>query len=160
MDFTATTAATVAASWILGITTGKKSVKKGNAHSGTPVAAWMVTNMKIKSFAHAHVGATISSWVWSQMWISSTTKNVGEDSLVDLVDHDGDAIVIPAVTLLRKSHRSFVVTRFEQSTTRLNAQHALFRISWYPQQRKVEQDRPQPEGHGSHPSASTSSNPP
>jgi hypothetical protein len=41
-----------------------------------------------------------------------TTKNVGADSLVDLVNHDGDVIiipmVIPTVSRLKKNSRFFL----------------------------------------------------
>jgi hypothetical protein len=95
--------------------TGTTAVKKGSGHSGSPVA-WMVPNVNIKNFAHAHVGAVsygfapngdpvpgFHNYVLKTMVKDEDnpffiTKNVGEDSLVDLVNRDGDVIVNPAVT--------------------------------------------------------------
>jgi hypothetical protein len=123
--------------------TGTTAVKKGNGHSGSPVA-WMVPNVNIKNFVHAHVGAVsygfapnsdpvpgfhnhvLKTMVKDEDNPFFTTKNVGEDSLVDLVNRDGDVIVTPAVTTRGNSIEKKVTaviffTRYEQSPQRLNA---------------------------------------
>ena len=125
-------------------TEGKtEGYKKGNGNSGAPVA-WMVTKVKMENFAHAHVGGISYGFDSNKNPVPGfhnhvlciiikdedvdffATKNAGEESLVDLVDHNGDVISIPTVTtkgqsIDKKATAVFFVTRYEQSTARLNA---------------------------------------
>jgi hypothetical protein len=120
-----------------------KTVKKGNGQANIPVI-WMVPNIKIKNFAVAHIGVlsygfetngdpkpgfqnhVLRLMVQDEETDFFTTKNVGKQSLVDLVDSAGEVVAVPDTTrngsaIKKNVSAVFFVTRFEQSPDRINA---------------------------------------
>jgi hypothetical protein len=118
-----------------------KPVVSGNGYSGAPVA-WMVPNFKLADAAVAHIAMVpygfdangdpkpgfhnhvLKTLVESEENLFFTSRNIGAESLVNLVNRDGDLISIPAMTSMGKDVDKmatgiWIVTRYEQSPPKL-----------------------------------------
>ena len=103
----------------------------------------MGLNIKLDQFAVAHIAAisygfeengdpkpgfhnfVLRTMIKGDEITFFTTRNVGEQSLVDLVNHEGDAIFIPSVTnqgkvVDKRATAVWMVTRYDQNATKLN----------------------------------------
>lgn len=117
--------------------------KNSNARRNQPVV-YMIKNIKVKNFAVAHLGVlsygfeedgspkpgfynfVLETMVKDEDLDFFTSRNVGIQSLVQLVNSEGNVIAIPGTSVGGTDHMKnvtgvFFVTRFEQSDARINA---------------------------------------
>jgi hypothetical protein len=120
----------------------------GNGRSGIPVAS-MLVHIKLSTFAYAYLAMVsygftqdgvhkpgFHNYVLRTMVVGEecpfyTTRNVGEDSLVELVDNQGDAINVSTVTgkgkaIQKQATAVWIITRHQLPPAKLNALFAGF----------------------------------
>ena len=120
--------------------TGMPVNKKGNMYAGNPVA-WMVPNIKIENFAFAHLAAlsygfeinndpkpgfhnhVLRCLVQAEDIQFFTTKNIGSENIVEMVNRSGQIIAfpIPERTTYKRATAILIFTRFQQTPAKLTA---------------------------------------